>query len=95
MDVADQLDELGYTIMEASDAAIALKLLGPSQKINLLLTDVGLPGGMNGRQLADAYGNSAPSCQSSLLPAMRKAQGRTSRQQHARHDEAVPDRKTG
>ncbi|MET0440074.1 MAG: PAS domain S-box protein [Devosia sp.] len=54
MVVADQLDELGYTILEAGDAASALKLVVPSQNIDLLLTDVGLPGGMNGRQLADA-----------------------------------------
>lgn len=54
MVVADQLDELGYTIIEAGDAGGALKQIDPTQKIDLLLTDVGLPGGMNGRQLADA-----------------------------------------
>lgn len=54
MVVADDLNELGYNIIEAGDAASALKLVEPSQQIDLLLTDVGLPGGMNGRQLADA-----------------------------------------
>ncbi|MBP1853323.1 hybrid sensor histidine kinase/response regulator [Rhizobium halophytocola] len=48
------LDELGYTVLEAEDAAAALKILKSGQRIDLLVTDVGLPGGMNGRQLADA-----------------------------------------
>lgn len=54
MVVADDLNDLGYNIIEAGDAASALKLVEPSKQIDLLLTDVGLPGGMNGRQLADA-----------------------------------------
>ena len=36
------------------DGQSALKVLNSSQPISLLVTDVGLPGGMNGRQLADA-----------------------------------------
>ncbi|WP_210251785.1 response regulator [Agrobacterium tumefaciens] len=54
MVVADQLDELGYVVIEAGDATQALKLFNDVAKIDLLLTDVGLPNGMNGRQLADA-----------------------------------------
>ena len=48
------LRELGYTVLEASLAATALQLLERHPEIRLLFTDVGLPGGMNGRQLADA-----------------------------------------
>ena len=49
----DTLKELGYMVLEAGDAATALNLLKSRPQIKLLFTDVGLPGGMNGRQLAD------------------------------------------
>ena len=48
------LRELGYTILEAPVASVGLQLLEGHPEIRLLFTDVGLPGGMNGRQLADA-----------------------------------------
>jgi len=54
MVAAEQLEELGYSVIEAADAQSALKILNSPSIINLLITDVGLPGGMNGRQLADA-----------------------------------------
>ncbi|MDD1506616.1 response regulator [Pseudomonas sp. CNPSo 3701] len=47
------LEELGYQLIQASDAQSALGLLEQHAPLDLLLTDVGLPG-MNGRQLADA-----------------------------------------
>jgi CheY-like chemotaxis protein len=46
------LEELGYKAMEAVDGQAAVPLLESDARINLLVTDVGLPG-MNGRQLAD------------------------------------------
>ncbi|MGC1330200.1 response regulator, partial [Pseudomonas sp.] len=52
--LTDVLGELGYTVLEAADSAAGLKLLRSDVQIDLLLTDVGLPGGMNGRQMADA-----------------------------------------
>ena len=52
--VADVLGELGYTAIEAEDGPAGLRVLRSSARIDLLVTDVGLPGGMNGRQLADA-----------------------------------------
>ncbi|BCD89195.1 hypothetical protein PSm6_56020 [Pseudomonas solani] len=52
--MADVLNELGYTVIEAADGAAGLKLLRSDVLIDLLITDVGLPGGMNGRQMADA-----------------------------------------
>lgn len=52
--MADVLGELGYTVIEASDSAAGLKLLRSDVHIDVLVTDVGLPGGMNGRQMADA-----------------------------------------
>jgi two-component system NtrC family sensor kinase len=50
--VANALQELGYRAETASDAHIGLERL-KSSTFDLLLTDVVLPGGMNGRQLAD------------------------------------------
>jgi CheY-like chemotaxis protein len=52
--IADVLEELGYTTIEASDGPAALAVLRSDRPIELLITDVGLPSGMNGRQLADA-----------------------------------------
>ena len=48
------LEELGYRSIEAGDGAAALQILRSNLRIDLLVTDVGLPGGMNGRQVADA-----------------------------------------
>ncbi|CAH0224943.1 PAS domain-containing protein [Pseudomonas mediterranea] len=50
--VLDLLQALGYTALEAEDAKTALPLLESDRRIDLLVTDVGLPG-MNGRQLAE------------------------------------------
>jgi CheY-like chemotaxis protein len=47
------LEELGYATLEAEDGADGLVILESSARIRLLLTDVGLPGGRNGRQLAE------------------------------------------
>ncbi|UFN51475.1 response regulator [Roseomonas sp. OT10] len=52
--VMEVLEELGYAAIEAGDGAAGLKLLQSEARIDLLVTDVGLPGGMNGRQMADA-----------------------------------------
>jgi signal transduction histidine kinase/DNA-binding response OmpR family regulator len=48
------LRDLGYRVVEAANGAVALELLEQHSEIRLLFTDVGLPGGMNGRQLAEA-----------------------------------------
>ncbi|KTT48622.1 histidine kinase [Pseudomonas oryzihabitans] len=50
--VVELLKELGYATLQAEDARGALPILESSQPIDLLLSDVGLPG-MNGRQLAE------------------------------------------
>ncbi len=52
--VAEVLGDLGYDVIEAADGMAALPILRGDRRIDLLVTDVGLPGGMNGRQLADA-----------------------------------------
>jgi CheY-like chemotaxis protein len=50
---AEVLTELGYRVSTASSAASALRMLDENPEIDLLFTDIGLPGGVNGRQLAD------------------------------------------
>jgi len=52
--------EMGYQVLEAADAKAALAILESDVPIDLLFTDVVLPGGMNGRQLADAAAKSRP-----------------------------------
>ncbi len=52
--IDEVLDELGYTVIGAADGGAGLKVLQSSARIDLLVTDVGLPDGMNGRQVADA-----------------------------------------
>jgi CheY-like chemotaxis protein len=48
------IEEAGYRVLEAGDGPSGLKILQSDVRIDLLTTDVGLPGGMNGRQVADA-----------------------------------------
>ena len=51
------LRELGYRVLEAANGVAALEIVQNHPEIDLLFTDVGLPGGMNGRQLANAARN--------------------------------------
>jgi PAS domain S-box-containing protein len=50
--IAEVLRELGYSSLEASDGLAALPVLASNTRLDLMITDVGLPG-MNGRQLAE------------------------------------------
>ena len=52
--LAEVLQEQGYRVMTAADGASGLRILQSSVEVDLLMTDVGLPGGLNGRQVADA-----------------------------------------
>jgi len=52
--ITDVLSDTGYSVLEASDGPAGLRVLQSAARIDLLITDVGLPGGMNGRQVADA-----------------------------------------
>ncbi|MBV8167996.1 MAG: response regulator, partial [Alphaproteobacteria bacterium] len=47
------LRELGYDVLEAADGPSALAVIGDNPDVRLLFTDVALPGGLNGRQLAE------------------------------------------
>ena len=52
--ILDILQDQGYTVLAASDGYGAMSILRSDVRVDLLVTDVGLPGGMNGRQIADA-----------------------------------------
>ena len=58
--MVDLLEEAGHAVIEAHDGASALRALDDAGAIDLLVTDVGLPGGMNGRQLADTIRTARP-----------------------------------
>ncbi len=51
--VTDVLRELGYAAIEAADGPTGLKILKSAARIDLLITDIGLPGGMDGGQVAE------------------------------------------
>jgi PAS domain S-box-containing protein len=52
--IVEVLEDLGYASLEAGDAASVLRVFEAGVRFDLLITDVGLPGSINGRQLADA-----------------------------------------
>ncbi len=52
--VNDVLGELGYNGIEVADGAAGLRVLRSKVPVDLLITDLGLPGGMNGLQVAEA-----------------------------------------
>jgi PAS domain S-box-containing protein len=59
--VVTQVQSLGYTTLEASNAVEALDVIGCADTVDLLFTDVIMPGAMNGRQLVDAALKKRPS----------------------------------
>jgi PAS domain S-box-containing protein len=50
----DALKELGYRVLEAPDGIAAIGVLNENPDVSVVLVDVGLPGGLTGRALADA-----------------------------------------
>ena len=83
--MSHELEELGYRVLEAENGAQAMQLVRSNLTLQLLVTDVGLPGGMNGRQVAEAarevlprlqmlfvtgYAENAVLSDSNLLPGM-------------------------
>jgi signal transduction histidine kinase len=58
--VTEVLEDLGYLAIEAADGPSAVRVLQSDVRLDLLVTDVGLPGGMNGRQVAEAGRSARP-----------------------------------
>jgi CheY-like chemotaxis protein len=57
---AEMLREMGYQVLEAGDAMDGVRLIVDRGGIDLLFTDIGLPGGVSGRALADAARTAQP-----------------------------------
>ncbi|MGJ7582703.1 PAS domain-containing protein [Variovorax sp. RHLX14] len=58
--VSEMLIEAGYSVATAEDGPSGLRILEKAEHVDCLITDVGLPGGLNGRQVADAARHSKP-----------------------------------
>lgn len=58
--VAEVLTHIGYTVLEAADSKAGLQRLQSDTRIDLLISDVGLPGGMNGRQMVECARQQRP-----------------------------------
>ncbi|MEO6925157.1 MAG: PAS domain-containing protein, partial [Rhodanobacter sp.] len=58
--VCEILAGIGYTVLQAGDGKAGLHVLQSTATIDLLITDVGLPGAMNGRQMADIARTTRP-----------------------------------
>jgi CheY-like chemotaxis protein len=57
--IVEVLKELGYSTLEAEDGPAALKILDSKQRVDLLISDIGLPG-LNGRQIVDSARETRP-----------------------------------
>lgn len=51
--ITEVLEDMDCHVVEAADALVGLEKLRAEPRVDLLITDIGLPGGMNGRQMAD------------------------------------------
>jgi CheY-like chemotaxis protein len=50
--VVDLLEDVGYAVLVAEEGEAALEILGTTARIDLMVSDVGLPGSIDGRKLA-------------------------------------------
>jgi CheY-like chemotaxis protein len=58
--MTDALRDLGYRTLEAPNAGAALEILDGQPNVQPIVTDIGLPGPMNGRELSDEVGQRRP-----------------------------------
>jgi PAS domain S-box-containing protein len=80
------LAELGYRTLEAEDASSAIRVLDDHPEVDLLFTDVMMPGGMSGLELARYVQKSRPRTKVLLTSGYT---GRSA--EHAHQDESMPD----
>lgn len=66
--IDEALVDLGYTVLAVADAAAALQVLRAGTRVDMLITDMRLRGGMNGKQLADEHAWPVPTCRCSSSP---------------------------
>lgn len=62
MDLADTLNDQGFVVFEAGNADEALAIMNESTLIRALVTDIDMPGSMNGLELAHHVAETNPDC---------------------------------
>ncbi len=72
---AEWLRELGYRVLEAPDGAAALRLLHGGERVDVLVADMGLPGGLGGRRVAEAARRRRPGLPVLLTTGRAGAEG--------------------
>ncbi|MEE4130196.1 ATP-binding protein [Pseudomonas viridiflava] len=77
---ADLLSDQGYDVFEAADCISALEQARTLDRLDLLITDIGLPGPMNGIMLAQELTASRPTLKVLFITGYTKAEGITERQ---------------
>ena len=89
--ITEVLEGLGYAAIEAADANSGLKVLQSNVRIDLLITDVGLPGSLTGLQMVDAARVDRPDLKVLCItgyPLKAATQAGGPGNQHAHADEA-------
>lgn len=76
--IDEVLREIGYQVLQAADSAAALATLESGTRIDMLVTDLGLPG-MSGRELADLVKQSRPDIKILLMTGYAEGTARDSR----------------
>lgn len=82
--MVDVVSEAGFTVVQAQDGLSAMQVIQSDQRIDLLVTDVGLPGGMNGRQSPTRRGRRvrrSRCCSSPASPRTQRSVTATSRRE--------------
>ena len=93
--VIDVLQMLGYQTLEAADGNAAIRILESATAVDMLVTDVGLPG-MNGRQLADVARQQYPGLPVLFMTGYaRQAASPTSSSRHGHDQQAVQPGRSG
>lgn len=65
-------ESLGYQVLTASGAAEALRLIGGSASVDIMISDIGMSGGINGLELRIGLGRFIPVCRSFWCRAIRR-----------------------
>lgn len=72
MDIADQLQDFGFEVLEAANSAKAIEMLIKHPEIQIMFTDVDMPGGVDGLKLAAAVRDRWPPIKIIVTSGLRK-----------------------
>lgn len=67
MDLVDMLQDMNFLVLDAANADEAMMILGAEPDINALLTDIDMPGSMNGLELAHQAAARWPDCKVAVI----------------------------